>query len=180
MTTNSLTLLAVGDVGPIHEPVDAYGALASSALAAADLRFGQVERVYSERGAFQVHSGGEHSRVKPHMAAIFDHLKFDVVSVASNHAMDWGPDALLDSIELLRKKGIATVGAGRNLKEAREPAFIEKNGVRVAFLGILLGAARRLFGASRKAGRRTLAGPHVLRACGISGRRAAAHDHGAL
>ena len=48
--------------------------------------------------------------------------------------MDWGPDALLDSIELFRKKGIATVGAGRNLREAREPAFVERNGVRVAFL----------------------------------------------
>ena len=134
MTTNSLTLLACGDVGPIHEPVEAFGALASPALAAADLRFAQVERVYSDRGEFQVHSGGEHSRVKPHMAAIFDCCGFDVVSVASNHAMDWGPDALLDTVELFRRKGIATVGAGRNLREARAPAFIEKNGVRIAFL----------------------------------------------
>ena len=134
MTTSSLTLLAVGDVGPIHEPVDAYGALAKPALAAADLRFAQVERVYTERGAFQVHSGGEHSRVKPHMASVFETCGFDVVSVASNHAMDWGPDALLDTIELLRSKGIAVIGGGRNLKEAREPAFVEKNGVRLAFL----------------------------------------------
>lgn len=134
MTTNTLTLLAVGDVGPIHEPVEAYGALASSTLASSDLRFAQVERVYSELGALQLHSGGEHSRAKPHMAAIFDKYQFDVVSVASNHAMDWGADALLDSIELFRRKGIATVGAGRNLREAREPAFVERNGVRVAFL----------------------------------------------
>ena len=134
MTTNTLTLMAVGDVGPIHEPVAAYGALASATLAAADLRFAQVERVYSELGALQVHSGGAHSRAKPHMAGIFDTCRFDVVSVASNHAMDWGPEALLDSIELLRNKGIATAGAGRNLREAREPAVIERNGVRVAFL----------------------------------------------
>jgi poly-gamma-glutamate capsule biosynthesis protein CapA/YwtB (metallophosphatase superfamily) len=129
-----MTLLACGDVGPIHEPLEAYGAHAKPILASADLRFAQVERVYSERGAFQLHSGGEHSRAKPHMAAIFEHCKFDVVSVASNHAMDWGPDALLDSIDLLRSKGIATVGAGRNLREARAPAYVERNGVRVAFL----------------------------------------------
>jgi poly-gamma-glutamate synthesis protein (capsule biosynthesis protein) len=129
-----MTLLACGDVGPIHEPVDAFAEFAGPTLAAADLRFAQVERVYSERGAFQVHSGGEHSRVKPHLASIFEKCRFDVVSVASNHAMDWGPEALLDSIELLRSKGIATVGAGRNLREAREPAFVERNGVRVAFL----------------------------------------------
>ena len=48
--------------------------------------------------------------------------------------MDWGPDAMLDTIETLRGRGIATVGAGRNLEEAREPAILDKKGVRVAFL----------------------------------------------
>lgn len=133
-TNGSVTLLGVGDVGPIHEPVQAYSALARATLANADIRFGQCERVYSERGALQLHSGGAHSRVKPHMVSVFTDCGFDVVSVASNHAMDWGGDALLDTIALLDSKGIKTVGAGRNLAEARRPAIIEKNGVRVAFL----------------------------------------------
>lgn len=131
---NALVLLGVGDVGPIHEPMDAYSALARPALAAGDIRFGQCERVYSERGALQVHSGGGHSRVKPHLASVFTDCGFDVVSVASNHAMDWGEDALLDTIALMESKGIKTVGAGRNLAEARRPAIIEKSGIRVAFL----------------------------------------------
>ena len=131
---NSVVLMAVGDVGPIMEPVDPLCALAQPALATADIRFGQCERVYAERGALQLHSGGAHSRVKPHMASIFSACGFDVVSVASNHAMDWGADALLDTIELFDKKGIKTVGAGRNLEEARKPVIIEKNGVRTAFL----------------------------------------------
>ncbi len=131
---DNIVLYGVGDVGPIHEPMDAYSALARSTLAAADLRFGQCERVYSERGALQLHSGGAHSRVHPRLASVFDDCGFDVVSVASNHAMDWGPDALLDTLELFDKKGIRTVGAGRNLAEARRPVVIEKNGVRVAFL----------------------------------------------
>ena len=59
MTDSTVTLLGCGDVGPIHEPVGAYAALAKPVLAAADIRFGQVERVYSERGALQLHSGGE-------------------------------------------------------------------------------------------------------------------------
>lgn len=133
-TENNLVLMGVGDVGPILEPVDALGVLAQPALASADIRFGQCERVYSERGALQLHSGGAHSRVKPHLASIFSVCGFDVVSVASNHAMDWGEGALLDTIELLEKKGIKTVGAGRNLSAARAPVFVEKNGVRVAFL----------------------------------------------
>lgn len=128
------TLMGCGDVGPIHEPVGAYSELAKPVLAGADIRFAQVERVYSERGALQVHSGGGHSRVKPHMASVFTDCGFDVVSVASNHAMDWGADALLDTVALLRDQGLRVIGAGRNLAEARAPAVIEKNGVKTAFL----------------------------------------------
>jgi len=134
MAENTVTLLGVGDVGPLHEPMSAYSELAKPVLAAADIRFGQVERVYSDSGLLQVHSGGSHSRVKPHMASVFTDCGFDVVSLASNHAMDWGEDALLDTVALLRDKGMHVIGAGKNLREAREPAIVEKNGVKVAFL----------------------------------------------
>ena len=68
------------------------------------------------------------------MASVFSDCGFDVVSLASNHAMDWGEDALLDTIDLFRERGMQVVGAGRNLREARRPAFVERNGVRVAVL----------------------------------------------
>jgi len=131
----TITLLGCGDVGPIYAPVDALCELARPALRQADLRFAQVERVYSTRGALQLHSEGHHSRVDPALASIFGACGFDVVSVASNHAMDWGPEALLDTLEVMRARGIQTIGAGRNLEEARAPALLERNGVRVAFLG---------------------------------------------
>lgn len=131
---DEVVLLGCGDVGPIHEPVDGYATLAKPTLAGADIRFAQVERVYSEGGALQVHSGGAHSRVKPHMASVFSDCGFDVVSLASNHAMDWGEDALLDTIELFQARGMQVIGAGRNLHEARRPAILERNGVRIAAL----------------------------------------------
>jgi poly-gamma-glutamate capsule biosynthesis protein CapA/YwtB (metallophosphatase superfamily) len=134
MSGDSIVLYGCGDVGPIHEPMSAYSELVRPTLAAADLRFAQCERVYSERGALQLHSHGSHSRVKPQMASVFTDCGFDVVSVASNHAMDWGADAMLDTIGVLRDKGIQTIGAGRNLEDARQPAIIERNKVRVAFL----------------------------------------------
>ena len=134
MAQGSVTLLGCGDVGPIHEPMSAYSTLAKPVLAGADIRFAQVERVYSERGSLQVHSGGGHSRVKPALASVFEDCGFNVVSVASNHAMDWGADALLDTIALFRARGISVIGAGENLREARRPAIVEKNGVRIAFL----------------------------------------------
>lgn len=130
----TVTLLACGDVGPIHEPVEGYSGLVRSVLADADIRFAQVERVYSGRGALQLHSNGAHSRVKPHLASVFTDCGFNIVSLASNHAMDWGEAALLDTVELFRGKGIHVVGAGSNLREARAPAIIDINGVKTAFL----------------------------------------------
>lgn len=134
MAQGTVTLLGCGDVGPLHEPMAAYAELAKPVLAGADVRFGQVERVYSDRGSLQLHSGGAHSRVRPHMASVFTDCGFDVVSLASNHAMDWGEDALLDTAALLRDKGMRVIGAGKDLQEARRPAVVERNGVKVAFL----------------------------------------------
>ena len=130
----TVTLLGCGDVGPIHGPTGQYGSLVRDTLLAADIRFAQVERVYSERGRLQPHSGGGHSRLPPAMASVFSDCGFNIVSVASNHAMDWGGEALLDTVDLLRDQGIQTIGAGRNLTEARRAAFIECNGLRIAFL----------------------------------------------
>lgn len=134
MAENSVVLVGVGDVGPVFGPVEPLSSLVRPALAAADIRFGNCERVFSELGTLNHQGGSEHARVKPHMASIFTDCGFDVLSVANNHAMDWGPDALMDTIALLRKKGIQTVGAGRNIEEARQPAIIERNGVKIAFL----------------------------------------------
>ena len=104
--TQAVTLLGCGDVGPIHGPTEHYGCLVRDTLLAADIRFAQVERVYSTRGALQPHSGGGHSRLSPAMASVFTDCGFNVVSVASNHAMDWGGEALLDTVDLLRDRGI--------------------------------------------------------------------------
>jgi poly-gamma-glutamate capsule biosynthesis protein CapA/YwtB (metallophosphatase superfamily) len=133
MSNQSIVLLGCGDIGPIHEPMAAYATLVKPTLAAADIRFGQAERIYSERGEFQVH-GLPHGRLKPHMASVFSECGFNVISVAGNHAMDWGEVGLLDTIANLRERGIQTIGGGRNLEEARRPAIIECKGVRVAML----------------------------------------------
>src|SRR5262245_37442513 len=133
MTTGNVVLLGCGDVGPLHEPVEAFCTLVKPVFATADLRFAQCERMCSDKGALMPH-GSPTGRVKPHMAALYDHCGYNVVSVASNHAMDWGGDALLDTMERLRGKGIHVMGGGRNLDEARKPAIIDKNGVKVAFL----------------------------------------------
>jgi poly-gamma-glutamate synthesis protein (capsule biosynthesis protein) len=59
----------------------------------------------------------------------------DVANQANNHSRDFGPDALLDSVERLRANGIAPVGVGEDARAAAAPVVVERNGWRVAVVG---------------------------------------------
>jgi len=61
----------------------------------------------------------------------------DVVSTANNHAYDFGPQGIGDTIRALDEAGLAHFGTGRNLAEARKPARLERNGLGVCFIGYL-------------------------------------------
>ncbi len=66
---------------------------------------------------------------------------FDLMSVATNHIKNCGVSncgdrAFFDTLENLRRVGIAPVGAGDNLQEAMEPYVVEINGVRFGFVSL--------------------------------------------
>ncbi len=48
----------------------------------------------------------------------------NIVSLANNHALDYGYDALDETLRTLDAAGVAHAGAGRDLAEARRPAII--------------------------------------------------------
>jgi hypothetical protein len=62
-------------------------------------------------------------------------LGVDCVTLANNHALDYGPEGLLETLERLESAGIASVGAGAHREQARAPATFERNGFRLAVLG---------------------------------------------
>jgi len=130
-----VTIAAVGDVGTGHEPPESCFTHVLETLRSADVRFAQVERLYSERGSYQGQSGGLHVRQKPRMADAFKSVPFSVLSIGSNHTGDWGPEAVEDTAETFRRLGIPTVGAGRDILEARRAAIVTTQGMRIAFLG---------------------------------------------
>jgi poly-gamma-glutamate capsule biosynthesis protein CapA/YwtB (metallophosphatase superfamily) len=74
-------------------------------------------------------------RAPPAATEVLKRLGVDCVTLANNHALDFGPEALLDTLEHLSAAGIASVGAGRNVEEARRPAILEADGFRLAVLG---------------------------------------------
>jgi poly-gamma-glutamate synthesis protein (capsule biosynthesis protein) len=54
----------------------------------------------------------------------------DLVSLANNHSLDFGRPGLVDTLALLRERGIAVAGAGRNVDEALTPAVVDRAGIR--------------------------------------------------
>lgn len=59
---------------------------------------------------------------------------FNLVSMANNHSIDWGRDALLETRDNIIKHGMIPLGAGRNQKEAQQPVIVKKGGLSFAFL----------------------------------------------
>ena len=66
---------------------------------------------------------------------ILRQLGVDVANQGNNHVLDYGPEAMLDSLDNLRSAGIAAVGAGRDAAAAHEPAIFERGGWTIAVLG---------------------------------------------
>jgi poly-gamma-glutamate capsule biosynthesis protein CapA/YwtB (metallophosphatase superfamily) len=75
-------------------------------------------------------------RAPPAAVEILVRLGVDCVTLANNHALDFGADALLDTFEHLHAAGIAWVGAGASMEEARAPVVLERSGFRLAVVGV--------------------------------------------
>lgn len=139
----NVTLLFVGDVmlsRGIEAIVKKYGRgdwrypflNVAETIQTADLVFGNLEGPISSRGKNQ---GSEYSfRAQPEAVEGLKFAGFDVLSLANNHIIDWGPEALADTIEILKANGIHPVGAGRDRREANEPLVVKVKNTKLAFL----------------------------------------------
>src|SRR6266567_1843142 len=63
-------------------------------------------------------------------------LCVDLVTLANNHALDFGPLALGDTVEHLAACGVAAVGAGGDLPAARRPALLRAGGLEVGVVSV--------------------------------------------
>jgi poly-gamma-glutamate capsule biosynthesis protein CapA/YwtB (metallophosphatase superfamily) len=71
-------------------------------------------------------------RAPPFATEALTLLGVDCVSLANNHALDFGTEALLDTFDHLKAAGIRWVGAGVDVEHARQPVVLEGAGVRLA------------------------------------------------
>jgi poly-gamma-glutamate capsule biosynthesis protein CapA/YwtB (metallophosphatase superfamily) len=99
---------------------------------AADVVFANYEMPLSTRG--QPLEKLANIRADPMIAVDIGRLGLDVVSIANNHMMDYGPEAMADTIACLDEQGIAHVGAGPTIAQAAAPFVVEARGRKIGFL----------------------------------------------
>jgi len=105
-------------------------------LGDADLVVLNLECCISERGRPWAAPGKPFFfRAPPRAVELLVLLGTDCVTLANNHALDYGVDALADTLAHLAAADIAAVGAGLDLAQARRPAVLAAGGLRVAVLG---------------------------------------------
>jgi poly-gamma-glutamate capsule biosynthesis protein CapA/YwtB (metallophosphatase superfamily) len=128
-----LRLAAVGDINLDGAPAKAWQGV-GHALRKADVSFGNLESTVSTRGT--PYDKEYNFRAKPAaLAGLAKHSGIDVLNLANNHTGDYGPQALLDTVNAVRKDGIKPVGAGADVKHALRPQVVRRLGLRVAFVG---------------------------------------------
>ena len=103
-----------------------------SVLDAADIRLANLECALTDQGVPQ--NKTYTLKAPPAAAAALQSARFDLVSLANNHAMDYGFEGLQEMQRILGQSGVATVGAGVNFEQAHAPVILEKNGLSLAFL----------------------------------------------
>jgi poly-gamma-glutamate synthesis protein (capsule biosynthesis protein) len=137
-----VTLAAVGDITFGEQVGPTLGRLGgrypwtsvAPVLRRADVTTGNLETSVSSRGtpsAKQYAFRGAPWMLRP----VHSYAGFDVLTLANNHAVDYGRTALLDTIHAVRAAGMETIGAGANAWRARRPAIVTRGGLRIAFLG---------------------------------------------
>lgn len=134
-----LTLAAVGDIlldRGVARSVANHGndfgylfAGTAHILSRADRTLGNLECPLSLRGR-QINMFRGH----PAAADALRDAGFDLLSLANNHILDYGPEALADTVEIIKKREMVIIGAGRNRQEAGRPYFETINGIRTVFL----------------------------------------------
>lgn len=142
-TKTTISLAFVGDILFNDATLAAYGKSGVSSflssdlldkMTAADYLFANQEFPFSTRGT-QAPDKQFTFRIDPVHAPILQEFGIDLVTLANNHILDFGTDALLDSIETLDQISMKHVGAGENLSDARAAVREDFSGTSISFLG---------------------------------------------
>ena len=139
----TITISAVGDISlargvvPRMEAEGAYYPYALiQPLLDGDIVIGNLEGALTDRG--DPWPKGYNFRTPPQYAAGLAQAGFGFVSLANNHAMDYGATGLTDTMAALDAARVAHGGAGADFAAANAPDYVSANGVTVGIVSCVL------------------------------------------
>ena len=127
-----------------------FGGVAA-ALADSDINLANLESPIASGGR-EYTSKKFRFRAEPEVARAVRKAGFNLVNLANNHSMDFGGEALAETMANLEAAGIAWIGAGEDLAEARKMALFTVKGKKIAFLGYSLTQPVEFFAAQQRPG----------------------------
>ena len=71
----------------------------------------------------------------PRYIELLETISTDIVEMSGDHFADWGPEAMLYTLDLYKQHGWLYYGGGANLEEGRKAITLEYHGNRLAFIG---------------------------------------------
>lgn len=134
--TENITIAAVGDLAPLRSVTDCnpgvneiWARFKKADTALANLEIALTNSTVRADKAITL-------KADPEIAYSLKEAGLSVVSVANNHAFDFGAQGLLDTMEALEKAEVSAVGGGKNLDAALEPVIQEIKGKKIAHFGL--------------------------------------------
>lgn len=146
-------LMAVGDImlgdtalnlgrgvnSKIEKRGDAYPFLKiAHVLQKGDVIFGNLEAVLSDWGKDKRRLSSLELRGVPEAVNGLKHAGFSILSLANNHVLQHGEEAMRETMDILAEYNINYVGIGKEAGEARKPVMIDRRGISIAFLSYSL------------------------------------------
>lgn len=112
-----------------------YGALFKNLefLKDKDIWFTNLEGPVSDKGT-DLHNLYSF-RMDPEVLPVLKNAGLDIISFANNHVGDWGHIAFVDTLNRLKENEILYTGAGIDKQSSENPTIIERNGLKIGFLG---------------------------------------------
>lgn len=142
-TSHNVRLLFAGDILLSNHVINAYdkaggiqgilGEGFQSEINQADIFMANQEFPFSDRGAAAKDKQFTF-RLPPARVSVMQEIGVDIVSLANNHSLDYGTDALVDTCHTLDQAGILYAGAGPDMDRAKELQTVAVNGKTIGFL----------------------------------------------
>lgn len=139
---DGFTFLAGGDLLGPQSPLlgleDRDFAKVVKLIQGADVAFANHEGSAFDLNAFPgtraAQSGGGYPLFSPALDREFKAMGLDIVSMANNHAGDWGEAGLVATLDSVGRAGLVEAGAGGSLAQARQAGVFQTPKGRVALI----------------------------------------------